>query len=230
MDSEYIHKEYPKTCEDNDFWGQVKRTVGGKPVTQEQIDIIIEAIKNGLELDKKDVLLDIGCGNGALANYLFPEIKEYLGIDFSEYLVDIAKKNFEQLPKYKFLLSDGLDYVQNEKNPKRFNKALCYGAFSYLTEESSEKILRVICEKFVNIDKLYIGNLPDKERAKNFYYDNVDYKSLLKDNNSSIGIWRSKEEFRSLANKSGWKKVVFCNMPENFYSAHYRYDVILSRV
>jgi hypothetical protein len=48
----YIYKELPKLCEPDDFLGQVKRTVNGKPVSQEQIDIIIAAITNGLKLKK----------------------------------------------------------------------------------------------------------------------------------------------------------------------------------
>ena len=35
---DYIHKEYPKTCDPNDFFGQVKRTVNGQPISEEEIE------------------------------------------------------------------------------------------------------------------------------------------------------------------------------------------------
>ena len=62
--SDYDHKEFPKTVDPKDFWGQVKRAINGQAVTQEQIDLIVEAVCNGLLFGKTDNLLDIGCGNG----------------------------------------------------------------------------------------------------------------------------------------------------------------------
>ena len=38
-----FYKEHPKTCDPEDFWGQVKRTVNGKPIPQAQIDMIVES-------------------------------------------------------------------------------------------------------------------------------------------------------------------------------------------
>src|SRR5262245_10350175 len=67
--SGYVFKNHPQTCDPDDYWGQVKRTVGGQPVSQEQIDLIVAAVKRGLQLGPEDTLLDICCGNGALTTY-----------------------------------------------------------------------------------------------------------------------------------------------------------------
>jgi SAM-dependent methyltransferase len=225
---DYLHKEYPKTCGSNDFWGQVKRTVNGKPVSEDQIDMIINAVRNGLSLRNEDILLDIGCGNGALSSYFFNDCSGFLGIDFSDYLISVAKTNFENLPRFAFEKSDAASYVDNESEPFRFTKALCYGCFAYLTFADAEHVLRLLSERFLNIKTLYIGNLPDKERAHLFYPDGTDYSSLLYDNASPIGIWRSKEDMSELAFASHWD-VRFNTMPANFYSSHYRYDAILSK-
>jgi cyclopropane fatty-acyl-phospholipid synthase-like methyltransferase len=226
---DYIHKEYPKTCRPDDFWGQVKRTVNGKPVSQDQIDMIIDVIRNGLSLSHEDILLDIGCGNGALSRYFFNDCSEFFGIDFSDYLISVAKTNFENLPFFTFEKSDAASYVDREPEPSRFTKALCYGCFAYLTFADAEHVLRQLSERFLNIKTLYIGNLPDKERAHFFYPEGTDFSSLLDDNTSPIGIWRSKEEMRELAFASEWD-VRFNTMPTDFYSAHYRYDAILYRL
>jgi hypothetical protein len=53
---DYIHKEFPKTCAADDFFGQVKRTVHGKPVSDEQIVMIIAGIRAGLKLSPKDAV------------------------------------------------------------------------------------------------------------------------------------------------------------------------------
>ena len=226
---DYMHKEYPKNCAPDDFWGQVKRTVKGEPVSQNQIDMIVGAIRNGLSISHEDVVLDIGCGNGALSRYFFDDCSQLLGIDFSEYLISVAKANFENPPFFTFKASDAASYVDTEPEPTRFTKALCYGCFTYLTFVDAEHVLRQLSERFLNIKTLYIGNLPDKESAHFFYPEGTDFSSLLDDNTSPIGIWRSKEEMRELAFASEWD-VRFNTMPTDFYSAHYRYDAILCRL
>ena len=121
---EYLHKEYPKSCAPDDYWGQVCRTVKGVPVRQDQIDLIVNAIKNGLDINEKDVILDIGCGNGALSQYFFEDCLAYHGVDFSEYLIDVAKKNFENKPAHTFELIDAIKYVDVCKNPEIYNNII----------------------------------------------------------------------------------------------------------
>jgi len=226
--SDHLHKEFPKSCDPKDFWGQVKRTVNGQPITQEQIDLIVDAICNGLIFNKADNLLDIGCGNGALSVLFFSKLNTLVGIDFSEYLISVAKENFEKRPNYTFHFGDAYEFIINYPGRDQITKALCYGVFSYFEQEKAEKTLSYLCKEYKNLTRVCIGNLPDKERVDKFFYKDIDYKILLHDPKSSIGIWRSKDEMRKLATNCGWK-IEFQQMPENFYSAHYRYDVILSR-
>lgn len=228
MNSDYRYKEYPKTCAADDFWGQVSRTIGGEPVSQEHIDMIVQAIRNGLAFSSGDVLLDIGCGNGMLSHYFCDECAQFHGVDFSEYLIKVAKSNFEKKPTHLFTEIDAVQYVETEANPEKYTKALCYGAFTYFSFENAERLLAGIAKRFTNINLFFIGNLPDKERAHLFFPEGKDFRSLLDDRESSIGIWHSKEEFRDLANKTGWD-VEFSVMPDDFYSAHYRYDALLKR-
>lgn len=227
-DADWLYKEYPKTCAPDDFWGQVKRTVNGKVFSQDQIDLIVTAICKGLNFTKTDVLLDLGCGNGALSKYFFPLCSSVFGVDHSQYLISIAKKNFEQAPAYMFVESDMLDYVRAEDEPRRFTKVLCYGAFQYLSQEIAETILTLIHNRFTNVAAFLIGNLPDKERIDTFYPPETDYSALANDHSSPLGIWRTKSEFDDLAKKTGWS-AEFSTMPDSFCASHYRYDVILRR-
>ena len=79
------YKDYPKTVPEEDFWGQVRRTVNGKPVPEEQIKMIVDAILAGLALRPEDNCLDIACGNGYLSSYLFPHCQSLFGVDASPY-------------------------------------------------------------------------------------------------------------------------------------------------
>ena len=225
---DYIHKEYPKTCDPDDFWGQVKRTVSGVAVSQAQIDMIVAAVTEGLSLKKDDVVLDIGCGNGALSHYFFDSCCQMFGIDFSEYLISVAKANFEKPPFYLFKEIDAAHYVDWEPETDRFTKALCYGCLPYLSHSDTEHVLYRLSEGFRNITTFYIGNLPDKDRAHLFYGKGQVLGGVLEDRTSPIGIWRTKEEMTELATNTRWN-VRFHSMPDNFYAAHYRYDAVLSK-
>lgn len=223
-----LHKELPKTKAIDDYWGQVSRTVNGKPVSQEQIDMIVDVINKNLIFNKTDYLLDLGCGNGALSEYFFNSVSAFQGVDFSNFLINVAKNIFENSPKYTFLENDILSFLAAEANPEKYTKALCYGAFPYLPEADAFESLKILNSKFCNISLVFIGNLPDRNKADSFYYENIDYEQYLNDPMAAIGIWRTKKEMQLLAKRAGWE-VKFTLMPKDFYGAHFRYDALLYR-
>jgi hypothetical protein len=219
--------EYARTCAPDDFLGQTRRTVNGKPVSDEQLQMIVKAIGSGLRMSNDDVLLDLACGNGALSRFLFSSCAEYLGVDLSEYLISVAKKNFE-IPSYRFIEKNVTEYVQEEKQPERFTKVLCYGSFQYFPATDATEILQLLFEKFSNVQTAFIGNLPDKDRVAEFYKENQPIPEELLGSDSQLGIWRTRDEFADLAGSAGWK-VKFSTMPEGFHASYYRYDALLSR-
>jgi SAM-dependent methyltransferase len=222
------YKEYPKTLDPGDFWGQVRRTIHGRRITEAEVDVMVSAIRSGLDLRPADVVLDLACGNGALSSRLFPDCSGLVGIDASEYLIEVAKTNFERSPRFTFLLDDAAHYVEAESEPGRFSKVLCYGSFSYFSYDEARRVLTALSARFVNAKKVFIGNLPDRDRASSFFPPGVDYARDLGDHGSQAGIWRSSEEWHQLAAATGWaSRISF--MPEDFFNAHYRFDVILER-
>ncbi len=222
-----FYKEHPKTCDPNDFWSQVKRTVNGKPIPQKQIDMIVEAVCNGLDLSVDDTLLDLCCGNGALTTYLFEQCKGGLGVDFSPYLINIASKHFVKRPQESFKLQDVGEFVDTYPEPEQFSKAICYGSFMFLPHESAYKLLSTLRLRFTSIRKLYIGNLPDKLMMSEFF-SGRDYRpGIENDPGAPIGIWRTKQEFIELSEETGWSSTIV-RMPPEFFAAHYRFDAILT--
>lgn len=224
-----FYKEYPKTCAPTDFWGQVKRTVNGVPVSEEQIQLIVDAVLAALSLQNDDVLLDLCCGNGALTDRLLCYCSSGLGVDFSPYLINVAKSNFENLPTREFVLQDIVTFCETCQSKERFTKAFCYGSFSYLDPESAKAFLGALNKKFRNISRVFIGNLPDRDKVFEFFSDKNYFQGIEEKPDSSIGIWRSQSEFQLLAEQCGWH-VEFSRMPTNYYAAHYRYDVVLTRL
>jgi len=222
-----LYKEFPKTMSAGDFWRQIKRTVNGEPVSEEQIAMIVTAIEQSLQLKPEDQLLDLACGNGALSRYFFDQCSGFLGVDLSEVLIDVARRYFGQDGR-EFLLADVGDYILAEKHPKRFTKVLCYGSFSYFPEQTARAVLTRLHRDFVRVEKIFLGNLPDLALQHLFYNDGLDHSAELKNADSLIGVWRSEDEMRQLAQDCGWHAAI-SRMPPAFYASHYRYDVLLTR-
>jgi cyclopropane fatty-acyl-phospholipid synthase-like methyltransferase len=222
------YKEYPKTLSRDDLWAQVRRTVNGKPVPEEQIAMIVAAIRSGLQLRPDDIVLDLACGNGALASYLFDHCSSLIGIDFSDYLIEIARSRFVIPGKTEFFVDDAAHFVESESNAGRFTKVLCYGSFSFFSEADALRVLRGLNQRFAKTSRVFIGNLPDANRALRFYPPGKDFAPELKDHAAQIGIWRSEAELRALASETGWR-LELAVMPPEYYAAHYRFDAILTR-
>ncbi len=224
----FDHDQYARSKADNDFWGQIRRTVNGKPVDEEQINLIIERILAKLSIENGDILLDLACGNGALSSRLFSRLTGYRGVDFSAKLIEVANKYFSQDNKFTFTHSGASEFIDVDSNPDRYTKVLCYGSFSYFREEHAANVLAKLYNQYRNVSRVFIGNLPDKDLAEEFYGKGKVNPAELLDNESPIGIWRSRENFVALAKKYGWNAEVSV-MPEYYYAAHYRYDILLVR-
>lgn len=217
--------EHPKTCAPDDFLGQVRRTVKGKPISPEQLSLIRSMIRDALQFRKEDCLLDLCCGNGFLASAFFDDISQYLGVDLSPCLIDVANRNFKKNPDYLFLCQDLLAYCKAEIAPDRFTTALWYGAFAYFTEENAFEILSLLHKKFISLRSLFIGAIPDRTRLSNFTSD-VNFP--VNDPASSIGFWYRPQAFIDLATKAGWNARL-TEMPASFYQAPYRFNALLRR-
>ncbi len=222
------YHEYPKTLPPDDFWGQVRRTVNGQPVPAEQIDLIVQAVCDLLELGAEDDLLDVACGNGALTNLLAPACRNVVGVDHSEYLVDVARRNFEDAPRVTFTLGDAADSAEHEPLPERFTKVLCYGSFSFFPDATARRWLATLARRFSGVQYVLLGNLPDRDRAPAFYGDRAGWQASLEDPDAPIGIWRSADEVTALAAACGWHAHLSV-MPPPYYARHYRFDALLER-
>ena len=59
-----------------------------------------------------DHLLDLGCGNAALASRVFDHLARYTGVDFSSYLLEIATEYFSPDESVRYVEADAADYVK----------------------------------------------------------------------------------------------------------------------
>lgn len=224
----YLHKQYPKTCVETDFWGQVKRTVNGQPVPEEQITMIVDAVRGALALGVDDTLLDLGCGNGALSDRFFAHCRGGVGVDFSEHMLSIAHKYFQCLPDRIYQQADIVDFAAESADAERFTKAVCYGVFAYLPAARAPLMLEQLNQRFRSLTHFFIGNVPDRQRLDAFYGTRERPPGVEYDSESPVGIWHSEDEFVAMAEASGWRCQI-SRMPAGYYAAHYRFDALLTR-
>ena len=221
------YNEYPKTLPPDDLWGQVRRTVYGKAISEDQIQLIVDAIVAGLEIPPARALLDIGCGNAALSERLFPHCDQCLGVDASEYLISVANARFAS-PRHRFICQDALEYVEKETEPLAFDKVLCFAVLPYLSDENAERLLTTLARRFQHVRSVFVGNLPDPNCVSRFFKDSAAARTELDNPESQIGVWRSRDQLSAMAAQTGWR-IRFQDMPTAFYQAHYRYNAVLER-
>jgi 2-polyprenyl-3-methyl-5-hydroxy-6-metoxy-1,4-benzoquinol methylase len=65
-------------------------------------------------ISKNDIVLDIGCGNGALTYDVAKKAKEVVGIDAEEKSIKFANKNYKR-ENLKFIIGDSIEYKFNRK-------------------------------------------------------------------------------------------------------------------
>lgn len=227
MSAKFSYDEYARSCDPNDFMGQIKRTYKGQPISDEQVSLILTAIKNGLALQSDDVLLDLACGNGSLSHQLFPYCQSYTGIDISGYLIGIAKNNFEKPPEFEFVHDSGLNFTKHAKHSEKYSKMLCYGSVQYFSDEELGEILQNLKTQFTKLNQVFIGNIPDRELANEFYKTHTPTAAELDDTQTAIGRWRTRGQVSAIAEQAGWQ-VKFTKMPDEFYASTYRFDATLT--
>jgi cyclopropane fatty-acyl-phospholipid synthase-like methyltransferase len=221
------YEEYPKTLPRDDFWGQCRRTIMGRRISEAEVAELTAHLRDVLELGPGDVLLDLGCGNGALSSRLFDACAAYTGVDLSAYLIEIAKEYFERPPAYVFFHGDVADFAESVERPESFTKILCFAALQYLPPATVDALMRAVSDRFPNARRFVLGNLPDRERAGRFFRDGHG-KGDLDEHQSQVGRWWSTEEIGALAKSFGWD-VATSRMREDFFNAGYRFDAILTR-
>lgn len=138
----------------------------GYEATQVNMEEVARQIIRYLEIQKTDKVLEVGCGAGALAQYLDCE---YVGIDYSPTLV---QRHIELL-KNSVLTGEAADLPFKNKV---FDKVICYGVYLYFDDKSyaakaTQELLRVAKKGVL------IGELPIRShRAEHLLFDKEDFK------------------------------------------------------
>lgn len=225
---QYYRNRLNKDERDNFLW-QVGKTVAGKVVSNEQVELIIAGITKGLELEKNDVVLDVGCANGMLTQKISSYVSSITGIELTPELYNVANE-FNAANNISYINDNVLDFdFSGYKN--RFSKVYLYEVIQHLDYQQVDILLGKLFEITESRTKIFIGGVLDAEKKWSFF-DTEERRCLYFNSrltgNDPLGHWYHKEFFSWLADKHGFDAVNVSQESE-LYTSHYRFDCVLHR-
>lgn len=214
---------------ETDFLRQVAKTVGGVPITEDQLLVIVSSLIAGLELRAKDRLLDLCCGNGLLSKYLAQECDSVFGIDFSKTLLAVANKH-NQLKNIQYAQASVLELEEViSLTETSFSRVCMYEALQCFDEADFPRILDTLIPLCAGNAILFFGSVPDIDLIWEFYNTEerrAEYYARLEEGTEAIGTWWNRQYLENIAHSKGFT-VKFKSQNPALHTAHYRFDFIL---
>ncbi|HEU4402495.1 MAG TPA: class I SAM-dependent methyltransferase [Candidatus Polarisedimenticolia bacterium] len=218
---------YPLRFPPGDHLRQVGKTVGGRPISEEQVDRIVTDIERGLGLEPNDVVLDLCCGNGLLTARIARRCRRVLGVDLSEPLLRVAERDHRP-DNVAYARLPALQAARLPLPPGvRFNKVLMYEALQHFRTADLpsllDAILALVGEGFV----LFFGSVPDRALRRRFY-DTPRRRlvslarALL--GRDAIGTWWERGVLRRALEDRGLE-ALFLEQSRELHTSHYRFDL-----
>lgn len=228
-------KEYwtrrPASVGELEFLKQVDRTINGREVDNEQIDLIVEMIGDKLGIGRNDHVIDLCCGNGFLTRRVAARAHSVLGIDFSAYLISVAEKH-NRPNNVAYLCQSVLDLSGDVlESLSRYGKAYSYDAMQYFSVTESRTFLTLLASISSRGFTLLLCGLPDHQRLFNFYDTpdrRRDYERRLANGTEAIGTWWSASELAALGHETGFDCEIL-PQDQRLHTAHYRFNARLTR-
>jgi cyclopropane fatty-acyl-phospholipid synthase-like methyltransferase len=223
---------FPALTAKTDFLRQVGKTVSGKPISAEQFNQILLQLITGLKLKYSDTVLDLCCGNGLITSKIAELCREVVGVDYSEPLIDIAKK-YHKLSNVRYFLGSVLELPQEMINVfPIFTKVYMYEALQHFEDRQFSALLHVIKTVATDNSIVYFGSVPERKRIWSFYNTPArreDYhRRMAESGRDAIGTWWDREMIEAEASTEGFS-VSFIEQHPSLHTAHYRFDVRLTR-
>jgi len=220
-------KYWNELAQNADFHAQVGRTVANKSIDNEIVEQITKRIVHYLDLQPSDILIDACCGNGMISRQLAKHCQKVIAVDISPQQIALAKQ-FNAAENITYLVGDVLNL--SEIIHYQAHKINMYFSFQYLDNlQKGEKTLLEMQKCLLAKGKVFIGDVPEKEKWQNFY---VSLRSKIwflyyeLRNRNPMGKFWSYKEMNFIAQKTGFtiEKIV---QPVKLPYAHYRCDFLL---
>ena len=163
-------------------------------IAEERNRVEISKILPLLKLTRQSRILDLGCGIGRWADAIPEDIGSYLGCDFSDELITIAKaRNHKQGFSFRAVSAmDAAQYCQDNGIP-RFSHVIISGMMIYLNDIDVGRVLAsldVLTQKNAIVYIREPMGITNRLTLKDFYSEELkhDYNTM----------YRTRDEYRSM--------------------------------
>lgn len=214
--------------QEDDLYIQVGKTNNKKPISKEIFENIVTDIAQKLELKSSDILLEMCCGNGLFTHSLSNTVKYIYAFDFTESLIDTAKK-YKSGSNIEYVVGDAKqDFTKifRDKLPV-IQKFLMNDTTAYFSPED----LSLVIERIYGISedfRFYLTNIPNNEKKWDFYNTPERKEKYLHAVQTGdiflggIGRWWEASELSNIAKKHSLKLEI--QELDNEYS--YRFNAL----
>ena len=161
-----------------------------------------------IDFNKSDVILDIGCGMGRLAELLIPLCGYYIGADFSDGMIKLAKERLSKTENknYEFITAS---FNEVSSDPGRFDKKITKlvvtGVSMYINDSDLEECYKNILNLMSDSSLLYIEEtVAIKTRLT---LDDIKSDSLKSNYDAIYRTPEEYNEFYKIFEANGYRKV-----------------------
>ena len=221
-----VWNQWPRQFDAADHLRQVGRTIGGAPISAEQLDLTIQAIRTRLRVEPRDVILDLCCGNGMVTSALASFCDRIVGIDFSEPLIAIARECYAPSNVSYQLLSAG-DLADSPLSRQPFTKILMSDALQFFSRDDFEQLLTAVAALPSRPQLMMFGGVPYRayrSRWLNTPGKQMRYWRYRLTGRDLLGTWWTERDFVSACTAAGFQYSVHRQLPD-LYNASFRVDL-----
>jgi len=215
---------------DNSFEGfltQVGKTYLGKTITEGEYKNIIKTIIDNLNINSKDNILDLGCGNGLMTNDIAKNAKHVTGFDLNEDLLAVALENH---------LSTNIDYILSDIVDIDFRQFRAVKFYMCEVIQSLEhKTFRALLQKMSSQKEsfiFFVAGIPDQEKIFKFYHTpkrkDFLFKELIENKKVHLGYWWYKEHIIQICEDLGLE-IEIKDQDPLLHTSHYRFDAVIEK-
>jgi len=214
-----------KAAEENPFLASGASNFAKNPI--EFLHNLNHIVKN-LQLQKEDIVLDIGCNVGLHCISLAHWVREVRGIDYIPELVKRAYENTRSYPNIEIKIGDILD-IPFETNS--FNKILVNSIIQYLEgTEDVERAFGEIKRVMQKRGKAFVSLIPDVDK-KEQYLNGIWKLNLTKEQKEKIyakneaGLWFHPERLLKIARGIQLKANIL-SIPTEIWQSWYMFSLL----
>lgn len=216
-----------RTGDGCDFLKQVGHSERGTPISPAQFETMVSSLCSALQLQPRDVLLDLCCGNGIFTSRIAREVGRVLALDFSAELIALARRHHS-----------AANLTYHDHNVRRlkdspllagqtFTKILMHAALQHFTASDLRSLLEALRPHAAKDSIFHFSYVPDAARRNIFLASvrpgwKLRMRRLL--GRDLMGKWWHQSELVEIGSAFGLK-VDFLAVDPSLPGAAYRFDI-----